>query len=186
MMQARIYSDDFNRLVDATKAFVSTRDVKVRIFQKYIKLNFDAEHSRVTAVAVDGYRLSVEHATCNADEDFYVYIKPTLKLPKGQYVTITLDENEAVIRGADYSFGFYQPQTEEFDYEKVIPTTEKRVFRIGFNGNYLLDALKAAKVSSGDSLRKPVVIEFFGETAPALIRTNGEDIKMVLPVRIME
>lgn len=139
-------------------------------------------------MAVDGYRMSVEHSIISdCDEDFVAFIKSNTKLPNKQYATISLTEEgkEAVIRCGGFSFGYTQPQDSGFEWEKAIPTSEVK-YRIGFNGNYLLAALQAAKVSAGESFRQPVILEFRSNVEPILLRTNKEDIKMVLPVRIKE
>ena len=61
---------------------------------------------------------------------------------------------------------------------------KESTFRIGFNGNYLLTALQAAKVSTGGTYKNPIILEFNGPTSPCVIRTNTSDVKMVLPIRI--
>ena len=147
-MKARILGNDFNRIMDATKQFcgTSTRHKE----QEYIRLDFDAETQRVTAHACDGYRLSVEHSVIGScDENFTVYIRGGFRLPKKQYATIEKVENEVQIRCAGALFGFEQPDvSQRFEWQKVIPKDEP-TFRIGFNGNYLLNALQAAKISAG-------------------------------------
>ena len=186
MKSARIYTNDLNRLIAATKSFVSDNDH--RPCNQYIKLEFHAADNQVVAMAVDGYRMSVEHSVIsNCDEDFVAFIKSNTKLPSKQYATISLTEDgkEAVIRCCGFSFGYTQPQDSGFEWEKAIPTTDVK-YRIGFNGNYLLSALQAAKVSAGESFRQPVILEFRSNVEPILLRTNKEDIKMVLPVRIKE
>jgi len=186
MKSAKIYTNDLNRLIAATKSFVS--DNNYRPCNQYIKLEFRAADNQVVAMAVDGYRMSVEHSVISdCDEDFVAFIKSNTKLPNKQYATISLTEGgkEAVIRCCGFSFGYTQPQDSGFEWEKAIPTTEVK-YRIGFNGNYLLAALQAAKVSAGESFRQPVILEFRGNTEPILLRTNKEDIKMVLPVRLKE
>lgn len=184
-MKARIFGNDFNRIMDATKQFcgTSTRHKE----QEYIRLDFDAETQRVTAHACDGYRLSVEHSVIGScDENFTVYIRGGFRLPKKQYATIEKVENEVQIRCAGALFGFEQPDvSQRFEWQKVIPKDEP-TFRIGFNGNYLLNALQAAKVSAGQTFKNPIVLEFWTPTTPVIIRTNTDDIKMVLPIRIRE
>lgn len=184
-MKARILGNDFNRIMDATKQFcdTSTRHKE----QEYIRLDFDAETQRVTAHACDGYRLSVEHSVIGScDENFTVYIRGGFRLPKKQYATIEKVENEVQIRCAGALFGFEQPDvSQRFEWQKVIPKDEP-TFRIGFNGNYLLNALQAAKVSAGQTFKNPIVLEFWTPTTPVIIRTNTDDIKMVLPIRIKE
>lgn len=180
-MKAKMASNDFNRLVAATKDFVS-KDV-TRRSHRFIRLEFSAADSSVTAVAVDGYRLSVEHSVCECDEDFVAYINANTHLPRGAEATIEVRDGEAIIHCGDFIFGCPQRTGEFLEWQKVIPAGEP-TFRIGFNGNYLLSALWAAKVSCGDCFREPVVLELRGETDPVLLRTNKEDVKMVLPVRI--
>ena len=169
-------------MIAATKDFVSKSEH--RPFHKYIKLNFSSDGNEVTAIAVYGYRLSVEHAMISdCDEDFTVYVKPGIKLPSKNYATFTLENNEVIIRCDGFVFGYEQPAPTEFDWEKAVPPGEP-VFEIGFNGNYLLSALQAAKVSCGNTFKHPVILEFRAPELPILLRTNKEDLKMVLPVRI--
>ena len=186
MKSARIFTNDLNRLIAATKSFVSDSDH--RPCDQYIKLEFHAADNQVVAMAVDGYRMSVEHSIISdCDEDFVAFIKSSTKLPQKQYATISLtaDGKEAMIRCSGFSFGCIQPQDSGFKWEKAIPTSEVK-YRIGFNGNDLLAALQAAKVSAEDSFRQPVILEFRGNMEPILLRTHKEDVKMVLPVRIKE
>lgn len=183
MKTARIFTNDFNRIIAATKPFVSTSEY--RLAYQYIKLEFDAEHQQVTAVAVDGYRLSVEHAVISdCEESFKVYVKSNIKLPSKQYAKFTLEDEEVIVRCGDFIFGYHQPKPEEFDWQKAIPTSDI-TYRIGFNGNYLLSALQAAKVSCG-GFKRPVVLELRSPLEPIILRTNQEDVKLVLPIRIKD
>ena len=183
-MKATILGNDFNRIMDATKQFCRSGD-KAQF--GYIRLDFDAVALRVEAYACDGYRLSVEHSVIGScDENFTVYIRGGFRLPKKQYATIEKVENEVQIRCAGALFGFEQPDvSQRFEWQKAIPQDEP-TFRIGFNGNYLLNALQAAKVSAGQTFKNPIVLEFWTPTTPVIIRTNTDDIKMVLPIRIKE
>ena len=181
MKKASMNTNAFNRLLEATKAFRSK--ATNRLCTKYTRLEFHAATDEVIAVAVDGFRMSVEHALANSDEDFFVYVQGTVKLPKDNIVSIELVDNEAIFRVDGYMFGYQQPQGEFLDWEKVLPTGEPS-FRIGFNGEYLLSALQAAKVSVGGTYKSPVILEFRTPLDPVIIRTNKDDIKMVLPVRI--
>lgn len=183
-MEAVIFTSDFNRLVEATKKFVAK--FASRPIYEYIQLRFDAAESKVTAAAVDGVRLSVEHSVVSdCDEDFVAYIRPNVKLPSNQQAKISVDGDEVMIRCNGVVFGYKQPSGEFLQYEKVLPKTEVK-YKIGFNANYLLEALQAAKASNGGSLRQPMVLEFRGPLEPVIIRTNKEDIKMVLPIRLKE
>lgn len=184
MKQAKIFSDDFNRIIAATKSFVSHGSTKRA--HEYIKLEFCAELQRVTAVAVDGYRLSVEHSVISdCEEDFSVFVKANTKLPKGEYATISTDGKESEIRCNGFIFGYEQPEDNFLDWNNAIPK-EKPALKIGFNGNYLLSALQAARISSGRSFRNPIVMEIYDSLKPIIFRTNNDDIKMVLPIRIKE
>lgn len=186
MKKAKLFSNDFNRLVSATKSFVSDSNHMPCI--QYIKLEFRAADNQVIASAVDGYRMSVEHSVMSdCDEDFVVFIKSNTKLPSKSWAYISLEDDgkEAVIRCNGFSFGYTQPKDNGFDWRKAIPESEAK-YKIGFNGNYLLSALQAAKASLGESFRKPVVLEFRSNVEPIILRTNKEDIKMVLPIRIKE
>jgi len=180
-MKATIYSNDFNRVIAATKAFVS-KDT-TRKFRRYIRLEFSASDSRMTAMAVDGCRMSVEHSVCECDEDFVTYIHGSIKLPRKMNARIEVTGTETLIRCGDFIFGCPKITGEDdFDWRLVLPKESN--FQIGFNGNYLITALQAAKVSCGDSFKQPVILEFRSPSEPIVLRTNTDDFKLVLPVRI--
>ena len=178
-MTARIFSNDFNRLIAAVKAFVGGRGP-----HEFVRLEFDAAHSTVKAVACNGYCLGVEHAVCECDADAVIYVKPNMKLPKGEYISVEKNDRDVTFRCRDFTFGYAQPFGDFIDYDKVVP--KESTFRIGFNGNYLLSALQAAKVSAGGTYKNPIILEFTGPTSPCVIRTNTSDVKMVLPIRIKD
>lgn len=180
-MKAKIFSNDFNRIVKATESFVG-KDPK-RVLHQYIRLEFCAADSSVTAIAVDGYRMAVEHSVCECDEDFVAYINGSTKLPNGMDATLEINGGDVIIRCGDFIFGCPQKEGEFLAWKDALPGGEP-TFRFGVNGNYLLSALQAAKISLGNSFKEPVVLEFRGELSPVILRTNKEDIKMVLPVRI--
>lgn len=183
-MKAKILSDDFNRIVESTKRFTDSTCSRNKAY-RYIRFDFNAEEQKVTAVALDGYRMSVENSVVSdCDENFSVYLQGSFSLPRNCYALIEKVDNEVQIRCAGALFGFEQPEDPKpFEWQKVIPEGAPR-FRIGFNGNYLLTALQAAKISAGKSFRNPIVLEFWNPTTPVIIRTNKEDVKMVLPIRI--
>ncbi|WP_298021071.1 hypothetical protein [uncultured Dysosmobacter sp.] len=184
MKKARIYTNDFNRMILATKNFTGTNSKKG--LHQYIRLEFDSETSIVTAIAVDGYRMSVEHAVVSAcDESFVAYVRNNIKLPNKMYADLELEGGDLMIRCGEFIFGLKQPEGEFLEWEKVLPNKEA-TFKIGFNGNYLLDALQAAKISNGSSFKSPVILEFRSAVEPVIIRTNKNDVKMVLPIRIRD
>ena len=180
-MKAKIFTNDFNRIIAATKGFVNKDDTKK--LYKFIRLEFHSADSSITAVAVDGYRLSVEHAVCECDKDFVAYINADTKLPGSAEASIEVVNGETIIRCNDHIYGCRMMDGEFLDWENVLPKDDP-TFRFGVNGEYLLSALQAAKVSCGKSFKQPVVLEFRGELTPVILRTNKDDIKMVLPVRI--
>lgn len=181
MKKATMSTGALNRLIEATKAFQAKNQSKP--VHNYIRLEFHAEKDEVVAVALDGYRLSVEHAVANSNEDFAVYVKGNVKLPKNSTVDIELVDNEAIFRCEGFVFGYQQPNGEFLDWQKVIPAGEPQ-FKIAFNGDYLLSALQAAKASVGGTYKTPVVLEFRSPIEPIVLRTNKEDVKMVLPIRM--
>lgn len=183
MKKARMTTDAFNRLIDATKCFVIKYGSKP--IHQYIRIEFHSDSDEVIAIAVDGYRMSVEHAVCKSEEDFTVYVKSNIRLPRKTDVEIELTEDEAIFRCDGFIFGYQQPNGEFLDWNNVLPKGEAN-FRIGFNGEYLLSALQAARVSVGGTYKKPVILEFRSPTEPVIIKTNGNDVKMVLPVRIKD
>ena len=178
----------FNKIIAAVKGAVSTSVAKP--MYKNIRLEFRKENNAVTAIATDGFRLFVEHATCfEVEEDFDCYIKPSIRLPRGNSMRLELkerDETESVveIECLGCIFGFVQPTGAFLDWGKVLP--DSPTFRIGVNAEYLLSALQAAKASVGGAFKQPAILEFRGPLGPITIKTNNEDVKMVLPVRIRE
>ena len=178
----------FNKIIAAVKGAVST-SVGMPMY-KNIRLEFRKENNAVTAIATDGFRLFVEHATCcEVEEDFDCYIKPSVHLPRGNSMRLELkkrDETESVveIECLGCIFGFVQPTVPFLDWEKVLP--ESPTFRIGVNAEYLISALQAAKASVDGAFKQPAILEFRGPLGPITIKTNREDVKMVLPVRIRE
>lgn len=183
MKKATMTTDVFNRLIDATKGFVQKYGSKV--VHQFIRLEFHSSDDEVIAVAVDGYKLSVEHAVCKSEEDFTIYVKSNVKLPRKAEVEIELEEDEALFRCNGFVFGYKQPTGDFLDWQKVLPDGEP-TFRIGFNGEYLMKALEAARISVGGVYKNPVVLEFRSPTSPVVIKTNKNDIKLVLPVRLSD
>lgn len=178
----------FNTIIAAVKGAVSASIS--RPMYKNIRLEFRKKNKAVTAIATDGFRLFVEHATCcEVEEDFDCYIKPSIRLPRGNSMRLELkerDKTESVveIECLGCIFGFVQPIGEFLDWGKVLPN--EPTFRIGVNAEYLLSALQAAKASVGGAFKQPAILEFRGPIGPITIKTNHEDVKMVLPVRIRE
>ena len=181
MKKATMTTGAFNRLITATKAFCSKNNLNP--CYHFVRLEFRSDTDEVVAVAVDGFRLSVEHALARSEEDFTVYVQPNIKLPNNANMEIELIGDEVIIRCNGCLFGYKQPKGEFINWQKVIPASDVQ-FRIGFNGDYLLSALQAAKASVGGTYKGPVVLELRTPLDPIVLRTNEKDVKMVLPVRI--
>lgn len=185
MKKATINAGALNKILEATKAFQSKTNRHA--MYNFIRLEFHSALDEVVAIAVDGYRMSVEHAVAQSEEDFTVYVHGNVKLPKSSFVEIEVVDKEVILRCDGYVFGYRQPDTDEgyLDWKKVIPDKEPS-YRIGFNGDYLLSALQAAKASVGGTYKTPVVLEFYSPIEPIVLRTNKHDIKLVLPVRLKD
>lgn len=183
MKKARMTTDVFNKLIEATKGFSQKHGSKP--IHNYIRLEFHSADDEVVAIAVDGYKMSVEHGVCASEEAFTVYVKSNIKLPRKTEVQIELEENEAVFRCDGFMFGYQQPDGEFLKWQEVLPDGEP-TFKIGFNGEYLLKTLEAARISVGGTYKTPVVLEFRRNIDPVIIRTNKNDIKMVLPIRLRD
>ena len=181
MKKASMSTGALNRIIAATKSFCSKTNTRPQY--KYIRLEFHAEADEVVAIAVDGFRMSVEHAVAHSEEDFIVYVQGNVRLPSNSTVEIELVDDEAIFRCDGYIFGYTQPSGEFLDWANALPKG-KASFKIGFNGDYLLSALQAAKASVGGSYKSPVILEFRTPRDPVILRTNKNDVKMVLPVRI--
>lgn len=182
-MKAIMDTSNFNRMISAVKSFQGYGLPNEPM--NFVRIEFHSMTSEATAIASDGYRLSVEHAVAESDEDFTIYVDGKTRLPKGKNAIITLEGDEVMIRCGGCIFGYRQPVGKFFDWEKVIPNDEPN-FKITFNGDYLLSALQAAKASCGGSYHCPIVLEFRSNREPVVIRTNKNDIKLVLPIATRE
>lgn len=111
-MKATIYTNDFNRIIAATKDFVA-QSHEARKTLRYIRMEFNAADSIVTAIATDGHRMSVEHAIISeCDEDFVVYVHSSIKLPAKMYADIEDVNGETIIKCGSFIFGCQQPEED--------------------------------------------------------------------------
>ena len=96
----------FNTIIAAVKGAVSM-SARKPMYQN-IRLEFRKKNKAVTAIATDGFRLFVEHATCcEVEEDFDCYIKPSIRLPRGNSIRLELkerDKTESVVEIADIPY----------------------------------------------------------------------------------
>lgn len=187
-MKAVIEADELKRIVDNTKRFVGVNDKRM----EYIRLEIDADKKTIRAVALDGYKLSVEYAKIqDTDESFLCYIKPVIpKITRStEHAVIELSGDRVLIQADESIMGYVQPSFDYYDVDKLIKEeTEKEIIRtIGVNAKYLKDALVSAK----DSMRSRdiIKIDVRNPNEPLMIRSMGydglpENIKIILPVLI--
>lgn len=187
-MKAIIEANELKRIVDNTKRFVGVNDKRM----EYIRLEIDAEKKMIRAVALDGYKLSVEYAKIqDTDESFICYIKPVIpKITRStEHAVIELSGDRVLIQADESIMGYVQPSFDYYDVDKLIKEeTEKEIIRtIGVNAKYLKDALVSAK----DSMRSRdiIKIDVKNPNEPLIMRSMGydglpENIKIILPVLI--
>lgn len=187
-MKAIMEANELKRIVDNTKRFVGVNDKRM----EYIRLEIDADKKTIRAVALDGYKLSVEYAKIqDTDESFLCYIKPVIpKISRStEHAVIELSGDRVLIQAEESIMGYVQPSFDYYDVDKLIKEeTEKEIIRtIGVNAKYLKDALVSAK----DSMRSRdiIKIDVRNPNEPLMIRSMGydglpENIKIILPVLI--
>lgn len=181
MKQAKMATDVFNRIIAATKNFCDSSSSRTVLQNIYFE--FDSAKKKCTAIALDGYKMSVEHAIVDCEESFSVFVPPTIHLPHGKTAFFELHENELLIKCNELIFGMKQSEKSFVEWRNVIPKNAP-VYTIAFNGDYLLRALQAAKASAGGSFNKQVILELREPLEAIVLKTNDEDIKLVLPLRI--
>ena len=142
MKTAVVYSNELNRLIEATKGFLAPKNAPAALVCYYIKLEFHADRKEVIAVALDGYRLSVEYGKAEGiGEDFEIYLVPNTKFPVKKYLQITVSELDSGTVASIYcdnvKFEYVQPNMKPFDWKAAIPTSEVK-YRIGFNAEFLI------------------------------------------------
>lgn len=186
-MKAIIRSSELKRIVKATAKFISKNENRPML--QYIKLEFNKEKMKVKAIAVDGYKASIEEASCmQLDEDFTAYIKPNLpSIGKNSYSTVEIVNDDCLINIEGRITGCTQPKGNFLDVVKIIKeTTESPVSaKIAVNPEYLINALNSSKVSRGTQTREPVIIEFRGPAQPLILK-DEYGTRMVLPIRYVE
>ena len=184
-MKATINGTNFNRLIGAVRNFASKNADKAQL--ALIQLHFHKDEQNVEAYAVDGYRAAKEQAACYlVDKDFTVLVAaPPLKANEATTVEIWTDGEYAYILYGDIQFRTKQPGAEPIDIRKIVDENMHRpeMLRIGVNADYMIDALKSLKLT-GAARRKAVIIEIKDPMSPIVLRTDEDDPKIVLPVRI--
>lgn len=188
-MEAFIEGLIFKRLIDNTKRFIRKETHYTDKRMSYIYLEVDAPALEIRASAVDGHRVSIEHAKLiSANWSFKCYIKPNIpKVTKYDTVKLELIGGRLLITVGDNIVGYIQPDCGNFyEVDKIVADTikEEEKASVYVDAKLLKEALDS--VSNDSATKKPVKIEIRGKKSPIVIRSgevNGkENIKLVLPV----
>lgn len=181
-MKATIRLKDLKRLIKSTAKFISKDECRPML--NYIQLDFNKDNSTVQAASLDGYRISIEKASCNVDENFTAYIKPYLPVgTKAELATIEIVGENCLIEINGRIIGYKQPQGEFVDVAEILDRFDSTPtsLKAGINEAYLLDALKSIQ-KENPSLNDPLVIEIKEGNGPVILKTkNGQ--KAILPIR---
>ena len=184
-MKATLSGEALNQLVGSVKAFIGKSDVRPQ--NQFIHILFNADGCKATAYAIDGYRAAKESVVCCfVDEDFDVMISaPQIRARRGSTVEVYREGDYSFVVYGDITFRTRKPDGTPFDVEKFISdeAAKENKQKFGINADYMIDALKSLK-ESGAAIRKPVIIEFTSPLAPVLLRTDSDNYKVILPVRL--
>lgn len=190
-MKAIIESSNFNRLIDGVKKSAAKTDAKP--IQMWIRL--ELEGKTATAIAVDGYQMSVERAELleSVDEAFTVYVKPSTKrFPVGRrsaadkYVEIQLVDKKLFLWCEGDGIAYKQPEGDFLDWKEILDNakTAEPAYTISFNHEYMLNALQSLKAVCPDVMRRPVIMDIRDPLKPFILRTQAGSERVVLPVRL--
>lgn len=181
-MKAILKTEDLKRLIKATAKFISKDDNRQML--QWIQLKFDKEKLTVTAIALDGCKLSVETVKCfDLDEDFTVCIRPYLPVgAKDMYSKIELSDKLCLIDIGGRFTGYKQPEGNFFDAEKFLTETEQLpvINEVALTRDFLVDALKS--LQQDELKRLPVIIQLRDDLKPVSIKM-GKSTRYILPVR---
>ena len=183
-MKAILKTSDLKRLIKATAKFIS-KDGNKRMLQ-WIQFTFDKEKGTVKAVALDGYKLSIESAKCfDIDENFTAYIKPYLPVgARAEVSTISLVDKNCLIDIDGRIAGFKQPEGDFFNYEKFIAETDQLpiVKEVFFSKSLIKDALESVEESIDFGWDLKICMQLRSGFEPVSIKTNS-GVRYVLPCR---
>lgn len=181
-MKTTLSSIALKRLVDATKKFTRPGDTKMQ----YIRIMASKEDKTITAIALDGYRVSIEKAGyIDCDESFECFIKPAyLPFKADEYATIEKIDDKAYITIGDNIIGYRQPEWEWYDTDKIIGQIKDTevIQTIHVDAKLFKEALESVKAIG----RPYVSIDIpKGQTNFIVIRHKGSK-KAILPIRTKE
>ena len=183
-MKAILSVASMKKLISSTKKFVNNNSSSG--IMQYIKI--EVANGTVTAIALDGHRISKEKVNCENDESFTCFIKPVLPVTKGSiYSDIELIGDYAYITVGDYRVGFKQPEGKFYETDKYFIPNEYDTFSIGVNATKLKEVLESMQKNS---LRKDcVVLRFKGPKDAIYIENVGKDVtsqRILLPMSCAE
>lgn len=181
-MKATILTDDLKRLINSTKQFIGTDDRRPML--QWVELSFDKETMKATAVATNGFAMSVETAKCvELDENFKVYTRPHLPVKaKFMFATIELADKRLIIDIGGRIGGDAQLVGEYLDWKTIIEGFEK--------GSVVVDDVlvnrvllkKAVDSIPASEMRKPVMVQTRNNLNPLVIKTEYGN-RYILPCR---
>ncbi|MFQ9509493.1 MAG: hypothetical protein ACLRZ7_00780 [Lachnospiraceae bacterium] len=178
-MKAVLNVKSMKKLIDATKKFVS--NIEGNKLMTFIKIS--VSDNQITAMALDGHKISLEKAECNNDETFECYIKPVLPVTKGcDECEIELIDDYAYITAGDNRVGFKQPEGEFYKVDNYLDPKQYDHFCICVNATMLKQALESIK----NPMSNGIVLRFKNPTAPIYIENAGSTItsqRIVFPLR---
>ena len=165
MVKFRLAKADLRYIFDITKR--SLGHVCRKEVHQYIK--FTGNDGMLQAASVDGYRMhcvSVPITVLKGNQPFSFLLKPfSIPAMKSSFIECTLGEKEIAFNFGEQKFieRLGKGIDDFIDFEKVIPKKEP-VETIGFNPDYLTDALKGFRSSSSN----PVALEIYDPCSPVL------------------
>jgi hypothetical protein len=181
-MEAILKTEDLKRIIKATSKFISKDDNKHML--QWIRLEFDKQKMTVTAIALDGYRLSVETVKCfELDDDFIAYVKPYLPVgAKNKFSRIKLSDKICLIDIGGRFTGYKQPDGDFFDSDNFLKETDQLpiIGEIALSRDFLVDALKS--LQQDDFNKLPVIIQMRGGAMPVSVKM-GKSTRYILPIR---
>lgn len=194
-MKALIDPMQFKQLIEGVKHAISTD--KARPILQYIRL--DIKSDKVTAYAIDGYRLAkavISNTVHAPTDEFIAYIKP-FAVPKQTVdmifpVEIIKDDENFVTAVMQTSDGkteltFEQPSGEFVDVESVILGAQEHDRELGVNAVFVAEALSAIAKSTHDRNKLAIIQTKVASNQPFIITGKGDGIdvtQLVLPVKI--
>lgn len=173
------YAETLRKAVKAVKPAISINNS--RLLLSGIHFKYSSGKCRISAL--DGYRIHRE-IICYEGEDSGEFVMPYIEILKqSELIRMTHEQGFIELDYMDgYKFTVPEIEGEYTDIEKLINKGNPE-FSIAFNPTLLKEAL--ATMIDG---RKPVRLDFYGQTGACIITNNKENgdssLRLVLPVRM--